>query len=272
LVSSKNDRTFYFCYTEFIMKWYKWILLIIVVAIIGFTSFLYYSFFIYPKMDEQMLRNAEAAVGTGITIQDQQDDIVSLQGKIEKETGQLNNPQSYPSSYLDVKTINVGSDEKYIYFKVQYWGQIPMKAEKIGDDEIQGNMIKLHLMEEQGKEQAVLVANYGYSLFNLSGFETYYFYGPTGIEEPEDKRFAHQDKDSKMFGGPGTDYLIGAFPMGRLGLRQGQTIYMNFLGEAKSKKYHHASIDALGGKGKMAGFITWEVGSNQYQIDNNYFK
>jgi len=253
-------------------KWFKWILLVIVIAIIGLTSFLYYSFFVYPKMDEQMLRNAETTINAGITIQDQQDDIVSLQGKIEKETGQSNNPQSYTSPYLDIKSISVGADEKYIYFKVQYWGPIPIKAEKIGDDEIQGNIIKLHLMNAQGKEQAVLVLNYGYSLFNLSGFETYYFYGRTGIEEPEDKRYSHQDKDSKIFGGPGTDYLIGAFLMEKLGLKPGQTTYMNLLGEAKSKKYHHASIDALGGKGKMAGFITWSIGTNQYQIDNNYFK
>jgi len=253
-------------------KWHKWILLVIVIAVIGLTSFLYYFFFVYPKMDEQMLWKAESAVNSGITIEDKQNDLVSLKGKVEEETGQLNNPKSYISPYLDIKTISVGSDEKYIYFKVQYWGQIPMNAEKIGDDEIQGNMMKLSLTEEHGKEQAVLVANYGYSLFNLSGFETYYFYGLTGIEEPEDKRFAHQDKDSKIFGGPGTDYLIGAFPMEKLGLKQGQTIYMNFLGEAKSKKYHHASIDALGGKGKMAALITWVIGSNQRQIDDNFIK
>ena len=84
-------------------KWFKWILLVIVIAIIGLTSFLYYSFFVYPKMDEQMLRNAETTINAGITIQDQQDDIVSLQGKIEKETGQSNNPQSYTSPYLDIK-------------------------------------------------------------------------------------------------------------------------------------------------------------------------
>ncbi|OGF99990.1 hypothetical protein A2Y99_01560 [Candidatus Gottesmanbacteria bacterium RBG_13_37_7] len=250
----------------------RWIILLVTVVIFGFISFLYYSFFIHPRMDEQMLRKAESAVSSGITIEDKQNDLVSLKGKVEEETGQLNNPQSYISLYLDVKAISIGIDDKYLYYKIKYWGQIPIKAEKIGDDEIQGNMMKLHITDAQGKEQAILVANYSYSLFNLSGFETYYFYGPTGIEEPEDKRFAHQDKDSKMFGGPGTDYLIGAFQMEKLGLKQGQTIYMNFLGEAKSKQFHHASIDALGGHGKMAAFITWVIGSNQYQIDDNYLK
>jgi hypothetical protein len=249
-----------------------WLILGICILTLGFISFIIFRFLIYPKMDEVMLRNAENAVSSGITVKDQQNDLVTLQGKLEEETGQKNNPKSYTSPYLDVKTISVGADEKYLYYKVQYWGQIPRQAEKIGDDMIQGNMMKLHITDGKGREQAVLVINYGWTLFNLSGFETYYFYGPTGIETPEDKRFAHQDKDSKIYGGPGTDYLIGAFPMEKLGLRQGQTIYMNLLGEAKSKQYTHASIDALGGKGKMAGFITWEIGSNQYQIDDNYFK
>lgn len=248
-------------------KWYKWILLIFIVALTGFT----YSFFIYPKMDEQMLRNAETAISAGITIQDQQNDIVSLRGK-EDEPGKFNNPQSYTSPYLDVKSISVGVDDQYLYYKVQYWGQIPNKAERIGDDVIQGNMMKLNILNQQGQDQAILVTNYAWYLFELTGYETYYFYEPTGIEEPEDKRFASKGKDSKIFGGPGTDYLIGAFPLNAFGLSQGQTIYMNFLGEAKSNKFDHASIDALRGKGKMAGFITWNVGSNQYQIDDNYFK
>ena len=254
------------------MKWFRWILIAVIVLIVGLTSYLYYNFFIYPKMDGQMLQDAEIAVSSGIAIEDAQNDFVSLQGKVEKETGEKNNPQSYASSYLDVKSIRVGADDEYLYFKVQYWGQIPIKAEKIDDDKIQGNMMKLNIINKQGQEQAILAVNYAWTLFNISGFETYYFYGPTGIEEPEDKRFAHQDKDSKIYGGPGTDHLIGAFPMEKLGLKQGQTIYLSFLGETKSNKYHHASIDALGGHGKMAALITWVIGSNQYQIDDNFFK
>jgi len=223
-------------------------------------------------MDVTMLRSAENTVRSGISIEDEQNDFVSLKGKVEEETGQLNNPQSYISSYLDVKSISLGADDKYLYYKVEYWDQIPTKAEKISNDVILGNMMKLQITDEQGKDKAILVVNYGWTLFNIWGFETYYFYEPTGIEVPENKRFANQDRDSKIFGGPGTNYLISAFPMEKLGLRQGQTIYINFLGEAKSKKYAHASIDALRGHGKMAALITWVIGSNKYQIDDNFFK
>lgn len=253
-------------------KWITWVILGTCVVVLGLILFVFYRLSIYPKIDQAMLRSAEAAINSGITIEDAQSDLVSLQGKVEKETGQKNNPQSYTSPYLDVKTISVGADDNFLYYKVKYWGKIPLNTEKIGDDVIRGNMMKLHITDEQGKEQAILVMSYGWVPFNLSGFETYYYYSPTGIEEPEDKRFSSQGRDSKMFGGPGTDYLIGAFPMKKLGLKLGQTMYMNFLGEAKSKKYTHASIDALRGKGKMAGFITWDIGSNQYQINDNFYK
>lgn len=221
-------------------------------------------------MDATLLRSAQSSFNSGITIEDEQNDFVSLEGK-EEATGEKNNPKAYEFPYLDVKSVSIGSDDTFLYFKVNYRGQIPAKAEKIGDDTIQGNNMKLHITDKVGKEQAILIVNYSWIPFNLSAFETYYFYEPTGIEFPEDKRYVHQDRDSKIYGGPGTDYLMGAFPLKKLGLSKGQTIYMNLFGEAKSDKYVHASIDTLGGHGKMPGLITWVIGSNTYIIDNNFF-
>lgn len=95
---------------------------------------------------------------------------------------------------------------------------------------------------------------------------------PTGIEWPEEDRFRSQRRDSKISGGSGYDYVMGAFPLAKLGLKKGATGYFSFGLEAGSHKYSHAAVDKLGGSGKNAATIKWVIGSNKYEIietDNN---
>ena len=72
-------------------------------------------------------------------------------------------------------------------------------------------------------------------------------------------------------GGAGFETLLGAVPLKGLGLSKGQVAYFSLSVETTSDKYDHASVDVLGGNGKMPALITWQVGSNSFQINQDFY-
>ncbi len=217
-------------------------------------------------MDQDMVSAAEKALAGGIRIDDGRDDFV-IMGSNKEEVNE-NNPSPYRLPFLDVKSLSVGSDEKYFYYKATFFDKIPDQPADVNGDKIIDNGLKIGLMNKNGNEQALLFTNYGYIL-NISSADTYYFTGPTGIEEPEEARFSEKDSDSKVYGGPGNDYIMGAFPLDKLGLGPGQETYFSFSMEAGSEKYSHAAVDVLRGHGKHPAHITWKLGLSEYQIEEN---
>lgn len=256
---------------EFFKKYWKAGLVIIAVTIISAAGYVYYYYFINMPMGEDFRVQAEQALNSGITVEDPKNDFVTFgSNKEEVMPTDTNNPSPYQLAYFDLKTLSVGVDEKYFYYKATFYDIIPESATTIGDDTISGNGCKVELTDAEGVNQALLSTDFNY-LLKASMIGTYYFTGPTGIEWPEDDRFARKDSDGKVFGGPGTDYLMGAFPLEKLGLKKGDTIHFTFSMEASSKKYTHAAVDVLRGSGKMPALIEWQSGTNQFNVNDDFY-
>ncbi len=253
-------------YTSFMRLVVKWFLLIITILFLGIilVTFAYYHF--YMQMNPKTRAAAESAFRSGVTIEDEQNDFVMM--GTNKEEPNENNPSPYRLSYLDIKSLQLGADEKYLYYKVTFQEMIPQSGTKVGDDQILDPGMKLNLVDDQNQDYAILDLGYSYLPLGLYNIGTYYYYGPTGVVWPEENRFLHQDYDSKIFGGPGYEYVMGAFPLKKLGLGIKQEVNLTLSIEARSKKYSHAAVDNLGGEDKMPGIITWKIGGKQFIIDN----
>jgi hypothetical protein len=246
---------------------YKWVLVIVGVLILGLGIGLYSYYILWMKMGSSQVANAEVALSTGITIDDAEDDFVIMGSN--KEVPNENNPSPYRIPFLDVKSLTLGADAQYLYYKVTFFDLLPNQSPKVNSDHIRSTGCKLDLVDQSGKNYAILAVDFGWEpVIDLPALNTYYFYGPTGIQEPESARFSHQDHDSKIYGGNGTNYLLGAFPLKKLGLKLGQELRLNLSMEAKSDKYTHAAVDVLLGQGKMPATIVWKLGTNHYRIDS----
>lgn len=257
-----------------IWKWFRWVLLSIGIIIIGLGFSLYFFYIIYMRMDSQMLQKAHEALSLGITIEDEQNDFVSVRDKNEKEGDNLNNLDGYKYPFLDLKSVSVGIDDRYLYWKVQFRGEIPNRPHKINGDKIVAQGVGISIVNKYGEEQVGLAMNCDFlPIVDIPTIGTYYFYGPTGIEEPEDKRFAHQGIDSKISGGGGTDYLIGALPLKKIDIISGQDVYFSVSVETGSAKDDHFAVDVLKGEKKDPAVIKWKSGTKVYEIvDIGYTK
>lgn len=250
-------------------KWFKWLLLGLIIIILAALSILYWYYYDYLKMDGKTLASANAALANGITVSDAKDDFV-IMGSNKEEQNAKDNPSPYRLDYLDIKSVSLGADNNYIYYKMTFYNTIPKQAEKVNGDAIVAIAAKAEVVDNDGKEYGGFESSFGYvPVFGIPALNTYYFYGPTGIEWPESARYTGQGKDSKVYGGGGYDYIMGAFPYKKLGIKYGETINIRFPMEVGSRKYTHAAVDVLGGVGKSPALITWTIGSKNYSINNS---
>lgn len=249
------------------IRWWGWILIVIVGAIVGIGIYMYCYYILWMKMGSEMVKNAEAAVSSGITVSDPQNDFVMMgTNKEEVVSTDKNNPSPYVVDYLDIKSIHVGADDKYIYYKVIYYNTIPKWPESINNDVIVAIGNKLHIVNEKGEDLIVSHFDFGYEpVIKIGALNTSYDYCPTGIEWPEDARMACHNDNSKIYGGGGTDYIMGALPMDKVGLALDQTIYFTIDEETKSSQFTHAAVDVLGTNGKESQVIKWSIGSNKFE-------
>lgn len=253
-------------------RWFKWALLAIGVIIVGIGIVMYSYYFIWMKMGPKMIDKANAALAAGITINDAKNDFVMMGTNKEEVMGtDKNNPSPYQVDYLDIKSGSFGVDDDYLYFRVNFYGQIPRWPEEINGDRLVNIGDKLHIMNKDGVEQIVVHSDFGWEpVINIPATNTSYDYCPTGIEWPESARMSCHGNDSKIAGGGGTDYIMGALPLKKIGLKSGETVYLSLDEESKSNKFTHAAVDMLAGEGKMAAVVAWKVRTKEFVIDNNF--
>lgn len=250
-------------------RWWFWVLVVFLLIIIGIGSTLYVRYIVMMRMDSNEVKKAETALASGFTLNDPKADFVIMGSNKEELSTDTNNENPYKIEYSDIKSTQIGADEKYIYVKISFYEQIPKWPETIDGDTVQNVGNKLHIMNQGGLDQIVFHFDFGWEpVIKIAALNTMYDFCPTGIEWPEEARMSCHGDDSKIYGGPGTDYVLAALPMKKIGLKLGETIYMSVAEETKSNKYSHASVDMLQGVGKMPGFITWNIGSSDYKIDN----
>jgi hypothetical protein len=247
-------------------RWWFWFLMVIAFILISLGVFLYCYYYLWMRMSPSQVKKAETALSKGFTISDGKDDFVII-GTNQEKLNAEDNPSPYRLDWFDIKSAQVGADEKYLYYKMTFYGKSPKWAQDVNGDTILGVGTKLNIVDDSEIDIAGPGADFGYlPIVGFPVLNTYYFYEPTGIEEPEEKRFAHQGSDSKVSGGAGTDYVMGAFPMDKLQLKLGDEINLILSMEVKSDIYTHAAVDVLLGSGKQPAMIKWKVGSSDYQI------
>ncbi len=251
-----------------IKRYLKFLLIAIAIFLIGTGIYYYYRYFIEMRMSQNLIERANAAMAQGITVMDDQNDEVSMGAKEPSSKEKPNNPETYKEPYLDIQSLSVGIDDEYFYYKITYYGTIPDLSPHIGNnDAIYANTSKLNIVNDEGEDQVIMYIEYSYlPMLRLPSINTYYSTDPTGIEWPENARFATENRDSKISGGHGTDYVMGAIPLENLHIKKGDTINFVLGNESASKKYDHASMDALGGTWKEGDTIVWKTDTDQYTV------
>ncbi len=267
VVQMKNSKVHLIMKGKKMWRWFRWVLLGIFIIFLGIGGYLYYHYFVWIKMNPDLIHKANIALSAGPTIEDPQNDFLSkeLLGK------EMDLDEPYRLPYIDIKSLTVGMDQKYFYYKVTFWGMIPKKPDSINGDYLNSSGPQLSLMNEKGVTQTTLAAEFGWlPKFHIFSMNTWYTTDPTGIVWPESARMKHQNFNSKVYGGAGTDYIMGAFPLNKLNFNIGDTAYFSLPVETGSDKHTHAAVDHLGGSGKMEALITWKVGTKEYSVDNNF--
>lgn len=241
-------------------------LLIILLIIIG-AGIYYYAIARFHFSDTE-LETAQKALENGVIIEDDQGDFIGMEGK--EENGSINNSEPYELPYMDIKSLSISSDEKYLYIKEEFWGKIPKGTQKYNEDNIKDFVMKVNLVDENGEDETVIVTGISFLPF-FTSVGQYCMTDATGIEFPEEKRFGTKVASGRIYGKPGNDYIISAIPLEDINLKAGQIIYVTGQSEAESGKYGHASIDVLRGPGgKDAAIFKIDLSTNQYsEVEKN---
>jgi hypothetical protein len=205
------------------------------------------------ELKKMIAESARVALASGTKIVDWPQDWVP--------TGNADdNPSYYSLAFADLKEVDIGMDRNYLYVKSIYYGPWPGSdgewpvidgnritaiAFNVGID-ADGNA-QTGVIDDGGTEiQVNCGAKYNMTYGDPRGTFNGYRTNPSGIETPEEKRYLNNYyADAIMLGGPGHDYVVGAYPLKDLALRAGQTVTIMAWLEANSEKYHHADFDPL---------------------------
>lgn len=253
-------------------KWIKRILLIILALIIIVGIYQYWRLVYNIQLNGNKLNEANSALAEGITISDSKDDFVML-GSNKEELNAEDNPSPYRLEEVDIKSMQISADNNNLYFKINFYSASTKKPPVVDGDKIDSVGIIIDIFNSQNKELAVLHADFGWlPVIGTSVTNTYYSTGPTGIIWPESARYTTENRDSKVTGGTGTDYLLAAFPLRGLELKFGETINLDMSMEVGSQKFTHAAVDVLAGLGKTPARVKWQIGSQNYEVFEDQIK
>jgi hypothetical protein len=173
------------------------------------------------------------------------------------------NHSPYPVPWADLLSATFAVDADYLYFRLTVAGVYPSSLAELpwyGEDQINHLSVNICLDTDNNKDTGCLsdggselVLETGMMINPMGEWEPGYdfWYGPTGIELPENQRYAHMgnmDQVVAVWGGLGFNYIVIVLPVGPLGLCPGQTIAVNGWDECSSLQYmhQHATFDVLG--------------------------
>jgi len=250
----------------------KIILLAVLVIDAGFLLFggyMYYSRVAATHMGEDLAKKAEAALAKGIAISDAEQDFPLMGQKGEDVKEKPNNDNPYNYSFLDLKEAQAGADEDYLYFKLIFFDKIPKDAPQPNGDKILGDGTKVNIVDEKGVEQLDFHMGYDFIPLGIISSNCFYSTEPTGIEWPEDARFAKTNRDCEVL--VGEDYILGALPIKNNPALKTKQVLFDAQHEAESQKFDHAAVDLLGGQGKMPAVVKWIAGTKDFEVDNDFY-
>ena len=241
-----------------------------------------------PPMTADEVTKAEAAFTTGISIDDPQNDYVKVKPGTMQPDNRPDNSSPWPVPFTDLKKVQIGADETYLYTKYTFYDAFPNEMYRNGEDFLAMILVNIGLQEyfnhnlnktdasalfqvglayAMNSNKDALNGEYG-SFFNPPKLGTSTFGEANSVvkdKNNEDTYGIGTDK-GKTFGGAGYDYILAAFPLDNIGLLFGDTITFDVACESGSKVYHHQSGDVLldYGSAKSGKYIIYKIGSNTY--------
>jgi hypothetical protein len=179
---------------------------------------------------------------------------------------QEDNPAPYPVQFADLAATTFAVDADYLYLRITAYGTYPRAETELpwyGQDQISRLGINIALDTDNnettgspGDKGAEVLLGVGMMMTPTCGWMDVYefWYGPTGIEFPEEDRWVHSNNRKLIlaaWGGAGFTYRVIIYPAGLLGVRPGQTIAVCGWDECDSLQYpnKHATFDVLGPAG-----------------------
>jgi hypothetical protein len=175
------------------------------------------------------------------------------------------NSSPYPVPFADLTGATFAVDANYLYVRLTVAGVYPRTEDELpwyGQDQIRKLGVNIGLDTDNnastgspGDGGSEVLLGIGMMMTPTCGWMDVYefWYGPTGIEWPEEQRWEHANNRNLIvaaWGGVGFDYCIMVYPAGVLGVRPGQTIAVNSWNECASLQYpQHATVDVLGSAG-----------------------
>lgn len=222
------------------------------------------------QFTQSELEKAEAALSKGIKIEDEQNDFFAEKEENPKEN--YNNPEPYALPYLDYKNFQIGADQEYLYIKHQMQGAIPENQPTVNGDKIDGFVLKVEDLYSSGREKYTTSLIDGVSWKCTShacrAKISHYAFIDETRESQAKENSVPLTQIGMVGGGPGTDYIISAFPLSEIGLQYGQEIFFGIGTESGSEKWHHATIDeVLGIAGSKFGKqVVYTIGSNKFEL------
>jgi hypothetical protein len=91
---------------------------------------------------------------------------------------------------------------------------------------------------------------------------------PQGVDETLETIYSVSENAGSVFGGPGYDYIIAAYPLDLLGIEYGTEVTFGCISETGSATFHHEAADFIldvPERAKSGATIKYVLGSNTYE-------
>ena len=193
---------------------------------------------------------AEQVLATGTKIIDTTNDWTSTGNSWD-------NPSFYPLDFVDLKEVDIGLDNNFLYVKVVFDGILPSKENwpVVNGDNVIMSGYTLNIDMDNNKNTGCIcdggvelklgaVIKKELGLVVANNYDT----DPSGLNDPEEARYLGHYNDAVWFAGPGYDYVINVYPLINLNISKGMDVTVIIWTEAMSESYHHTSFDIIGDK------------------------
>jgi len=227
--------------------------------------------------NSSQLAAMEDALAKGIRIEDKQNDWITMPDTLPE--GEVDNENPYPLPWTDIRSVSFGADDEYIYFKFQFWEELPREPVTYDGDLIKGGGGQVCQITFGPREHdwAQLQTSISYmdasstsEIAKMPQLHHEAMISPTGQRDDQlDDIYQKTTREGLIGGGAGTDYLLTAYPLKLFGLKYGDTTTFRIGAEFHSQIYHHVSKDYLLGidnpRAIQGGTIKYVIGSNTYE-------
>jgi len=236
------------------------------------------------KLSGTELEAAHSALSQGIKIDDPENDFYQFPVGSVQGDGRPDNPDPYPIPFTDLKSLALGADEQNLYVKFEYWGEFPLEAYSYEGEMIHGVGAQIEGFTFTNKFGVEDVANLAVSLIYVDKKEgqrpeeyetlptgrllTSYYMTPQGVDETLETIYETSGNTGSVFGGPGYDYIIAAYPLNLLSIEYGDEVTFGCTVETGSSTFHHEAADFIldvPENAKSGATIKYVLGSNTYE-------